>query len=64
MLVDEAEHSLFDIRSKRLYRIEGEREASFSVGMKIADCRMRAMRGERHGKPSGCDGKDDVQERV
>ena len=64
MLAYEAEHGLFDRWSKRLYSVEGERIATGHVGMKVADSRMRATRRERDRKPSGRDGKDDVQECV
>jgi hypothetical protein len=62
MLAYEAEHGLFDKRSERLDRIEGERKATDFVGVKIPDRRMRATRCERDRKPPGRDGKDDVQE--
>jgi hypothetical protein len=64
MLAYEAEYGLFDKRSKRLDRIEGERRAANFVGVKIPDRRMRATRRERDRKPPGRDGKDDVQECV
>jgi hypothetical protein len=62
MLAYEAEHGLFDKRSKWLDRIEGERKAADFVGVEIPDRRMRATRRERDRKPPGRDGKDDVQE--
>jgi hypothetical protein len=64
MLAYEAEHGLFDKRSKRLDRIEGERKAANFVGVKIPNGRVRAARRERDRKPPGRDRKDDVQECV
>jgi hypothetical protein len=64
MLAYEAEHGLFDKRSKRLDRIEGKRKAANFVGVKIPNRRMRTTRRERDRKPPRRDGKDNVQECV
>ena len=64
MLADESKNGLFYVWPQRFDRIEGKRKTASIVGVQISNRRMRAMSGERHGEPTGSDGKDDVQKSV
>jgi hypothetical protein len=64
MLADKSEHGLFDMWTKRLDRIEGQRKAIPFVGVEIADRLMRAARRKRYRDPRGRDTEAGIQEDV